>query len=134
MPVTAKLSREFYEKFGDTVVDELINLLNTVDIDSKAALRELNEANFARFDANVKQRFAEENARIEQRFAEQSTRMEQRFAEQNTRIEQRFTEQQARMEQRFAEMDVKLASLKSELIKWMFLFFMGSSFANYMHR
>ena len=119
MPVTAKLSREFYEKFGDAVVDELINLLNTVDTDSKAALRELNEANFARFDANVKQRFAEENARIEQRFAEQNARMEHRFG---------------RIEQRFAEMDVRLASLKSELIKWMFLFFMGSSLANYMHR
>jgi len=28
MPVTAKLSREFYEKFGNTVVDELVSWFN----------------------------------------------------------------------------------------------------------
>jgi len=31
MPVTARLSREFYDKFGDKVVDELVGLLNNMD-------------------------------------------------------------------------------------------------------
>ena len=159
MPVTATLSREFYEKFGDTVVIELINLLNTVDADSKATLRELNEANFARFDASMKQQFAEFNARVEQRFADANSRAEQRFADANARMEQRLGELQARVEQRlvqqdervdrrfreqdtkferrFAEIDVRLVglegkieALKPELIKWMFLFFTGSALAN----
>jgi hypothetical protein len=59
VPITAKLSREFYEKFGDAVVDELVNWFNQVDGAYKLDLRELNELNFARFDAKLEQRIAE---------------------------------------------------------------------------
>lgn len=58
MPITAKLSREFYEKFGDAVVDELVNWFNQVDATYRLDLRELNELNFARFDAKLEQRIA----------------------------------------------------------------------------
>jgi CRP-like cAMP-binding protein len=75
MPVTAKLSRGFYEKLGDTVANELVDLLNTVDANSRSELRELNELNFARFDAKVEQRFAEQDARIDRRFAEAESRL-----------------------------------------------------------
>ena len=70
MPITAKLSRRFYEQFGDDVVNELVNLLNTVDANSRSDLRELNELNFARFDAKVEQRFAESEAKLEKRLAD----------------------------------------------------------------
>src|SRR5437667_9873849 len=59
MPLTAKLSREFYDKFGNTVVDELVNWFNQVDATYKLELRDLNELNFARFDAKLEQRIAE---------------------------------------------------------------------------
>jgi hypothetical protein len=75
MPVTAKLSRGFYEKLGDTVANELVDLLNTVDANSRSELRELNELNFARFDAKVEQRFAVSDAKWERRFAEFETRI-----------------------------------------------------------
>jgi hypothetical protein len=38
-----KLSREFYDRFGDKVVDELVGLLNDVDATFKAELREQND-------------------------------------------------------------------------------------------
>ena len=75
MPVTARLSREFYDRFGDKLVDELVGLLNDVDATFKAELRELNERNLALFDARLERR---------------------------------------------------LADLKAELIKWMFLFWLGT--------
>ena len=53
MAVTAKLSRKFYEKFGDELTNELVELLNNVDATYRTELRELNEANFARFDAKL---------------------------------------------------------------------------------
>jgi hypothetical protein len=53
MPVTAKLSKEFYEKFGHDVVDELVNWFNQVDSTYRSELRELNELNFARFEAKL---------------------------------------------------------------------------------
>ena len=58
MPVTAKLSRKFYELFGDEIANELVTWFNDVDANYRADLRELNELNFARFDAKVEQRFA----------------------------------------------------------------------------
>ena len=59
MPVTAVLSKKFYEKFGEDVTNELVNWLNAVDATYRADLRELNELNFARFDAKLEQRLAQ---------------------------------------------------------------------------
>ena len=58
MPVTAKLSRKFYEKFGDELTNELVEWFNQVDATYRGDLRELNELNFARFDAKLDQRVA----------------------------------------------------------------------------
>ena len=70
MPVTAKLSKLFYERLGEQVTNELVEWFNSVDATYRSDLREMNEANFARFDAKVEQRFAESDARMERRFAE----------------------------------------------------------------
>ena len=64
MPVTAKLSREFYDRFGDKIVDELVGLLNDVDTIFKAELREQNDRNLALFDAKLEQRLAELRAEL----------------------------------------------------------------------
>ena len=65
MPVTAKLSRRFYERFGDEVTNELVEWFNQVDATYRTDLRELNEINFARFDAKLEQRVARVEARID---------------------------------------------------------------------
>jgi hypothetical protein len=83
MPVTARLSRRFYEKFGDEIVNELVEWLNQVDAMYRSELREQNELNFARFDARQGERLAE---------------------------------------------------LKAELIKWMFLFWAGTALAGLLVR
>ena len=89
MPVTAVLSKKFYEKFGEDVTNELVNWFNAVDAMYRADLRELNELNFARFDA---------------------------------KLEQRLAQSDAKWEARWHQLDARLAELKSELLKWMFLF------------
>jgi len=71
MPVTAKLSRKFYETFGDDLANEIVEWFNQVDLTYRTELRDLNDMNFARLEA-------------------------------------------------------KLADLRSELIKWMFLFWVGN--------
>ena len=65
MPVTAKLSRKFYEKFGDDVANELVDWFNMVDATYRSDLRELNELNFARFDAKLEQRLAQLETRLQ---------------------------------------------------------------------
>ena len=67
MPVTAVLSKKFYEKFGEDVTNELVNWFNAVDATYKADLRELNETNFQRFDAKLEQRLAQGLAGVETR-------------------------------------------------------------------
>ena len=64
MPITAKLSRRFYDQFGDEIVDELVELLNQVDLTYRSELRDQNEMNFARFEAKLDQRTAEVRAEI----------------------------------------------------------------------
>jgi hypothetical protein len=63
---TAKLSQQFYEKLGEDVTNELVNWFNAVDATYRADLRELNEANFARFDAKLEQRLAELRVELHQ--------------------------------------------------------------------
>jgi len=87
MPVTAKLSRKFYERFGDELANELVDWFNQVDATYRTDLRELNELNFARFDAKLEQRFAQADANWERRIAE----------------------------------------LRVDLIKWMFIFWTGTT-------
>jgi len=86
MPVTAKLSRRFYERFGDEVTNELVEWFNQVDATYRADLRELNELNFARFDAKLEQRFAQQDAKWEQRFAQQDSKWEQRASHFEVRL------------------------------------------------
>jgi len=64
MPVTAKLSKAFYEQVGEQAATELVDWLNAVDQSYRADLRELNELNFARFDAKLEQRIAEVRSEI----------------------------------------------------------------------
>jgi ABC-type Fe3+-siderophore transport system permease subunit len=64
MPVTAKLSRRFYQQFGDEVTNELVEWFNAVDATYQSSWKELNELNFARFDAKQEQRFAQLELRL----------------------------------------------------------------------
>jgi hypothetical protein len=59
MPVTAKLSKQFYDRLGEAVTNELVDWFNQVDAVYRSDLREMNEMNFARFDAKLEQRIAE---------------------------------------------------------------------------
>ena len=44
---------------GEDVANELVDWFNAVDLTYRTELRELNEMNFARFDAKLEQRLAE---------------------------------------------------------------------------
>jgi hypothetical protein len=97
VPVTAKLSRKVYDALGDEVANELVDWFNQVDLTYRTELRELNELNFARFDARLDQRLANLRGEMQGDLADLEVRTERRFAE-----------------------------LRAELLKWMFLFWLGT--------
>ena len=116
MPVTAKLSRKFYERFGDDIANELVDWFNMVDATYRSELRELNELNYARFDAKLEQRIAELRAEFNSRIAELRADTHAGFAKLD-----------AKFENRFLGMDTKLAQLETRLTKRMFGFWIAQA-------
>jgi len=102
MPVTVKLSRQFYDRLGDEVTNELVNWFNQVDTAYRSDLRELNELNFARFEASLGQRLAELRADLETRFERQLATLR-------------------------TDVITQIAEVRTDLIKWMFVFWAGST-------
>src|SRR5512142_2550922 len=105
MPVTAKLSRKFYEKFGDDLTNELVNWMNQVDATYRTEFRDLFEVHFGRFDAKLEQRVAQLDAKFDQRV----TQLDAKF-------EQRVTQLEARLDQRMAQLETRIERMKSELL------------------
>lgn len=126
MPVTAKLSRHFYERLGDDVANELVEWFNAVDATYKADLERMNDLNWDRFRAENRAQFAEFRADIDRKFAELRSEMDRKFAELRSEMDTRFAELRLEMDTRFAAQDVKIANLRAELIKWMFVFWAGT--------
>ena len=90
MPVTAKLSRKLYEKLGDEVANELVEWFNLVDATYRSDLKELNELNFARFDAKLEQRLAELRTELQAEMQAGFARVDRRLAELETRLTKRL--------------------------------------------
>lgn len=96
MPVTAKLSRKFYEKLGDEVANELVEWFNVVDAAYRTDLRELNELNFNRFRAELRGSVAELRGELAQFRGE----MEGRLARFEADIDRRLAELETRLTRR----------------------------------
>lgn len=75
MPVTAKLSRKFYERFGDDIADEFVNWFNAVDSTYQNQLREMNELNWQRFRGELHTAIAQSEARLTEKFSEKFSDM-----------------------------------------------------------
>jgi vacuolar-type H+-ATPase subunit I/STV1 len=100
VPVTAKLSKRFYDVLGEDIANELVDWFNAVDLTYRTDLRELNELNFARFDAKLEQRLAELRAELRTELHQVRAELQQLRTELNTGLQQ----------------------VRTELLRWMFGF------------
>ena len=127
MPVTARLSKRFYDTFGDEIANDLVEWFNQVDATYRQELREQNDLNWGRVEARIGQG----EARMEARISQGEARLEARFGQ----VESRMVEMETRLRSEFhqeltglrADMDVGLERLRSDLLKWMFLFWCGTA-------
>jgi hypothetical protein len=71
MPITAKLSRKLYETFGDEAAGDMVDWMHQVDA-QRNELRELNELNYARFEARLAQLEATIVARLESKIEQRT--------------------------------------------------------------
>ena len=148
MPVTAKLSKKFYDTLGEDIANELVDWFNQVDATYRSELRDLNELNFARFDAKLEQRIAEVRAdiavsygKIESQVDALNRKLDAQVGVLNGKMD---TQIDALSDKIDAQVDAlsgridgqaeslrgyigsRIDSLRAELIKWMFLFWLGT--------
>ncbi len=107
MPVTAKLSKRFYDALGEDVVNEMVEWFNTVDATYRADLMQLIEAQAQRFDA-----------RLELRLSGVKTELRGEISSLHAEISAMRGEMVTRSD---------LAGLRAELLKWVFLFWLGTA-------
>ena len=119
MPVTARLSKAFYDRLGEDIAGELVTWFNAVDTTYRTDLQTLNEGNLVRFDAKLERRFAEQDARFDRLFADFEVKFERRLAEVEVKFERRLAAFEVTFEQR-------LSDLESRLVMRMFVFWAGS--------
>ena len=82
---------------------------NRVDATYRLDLRELNDLNYARFEAKLEQRLAELKAEL------------------RTEFHAGLSDLRAEVHALRRELASELASQKAELVKWMFLFWVGTA-------
>jgi exonuclease VII large subunit len=122
VPVTARLSKRFYDVLGEDVANELVDWFNAVDLTYRADLRELNELNYARFEAKLEQRLAELRAELRQEMADLRAELREQIA--GLRAEIRTDSQEVRTE--VQQGNTALERVRAELLRWMFGFWVTS--------
>jgi len=95
VPITARLSKRFYDQFGEETANELVDWMNKVDAVQKSEFRDLLAAHTERIDA----RFAAMDAK----FAAMEARMD------------------AKLEHFRMEMKAEFAAVRAEQVRWLFL-------------
>lgn len=108
MPVTARLSKRFYDKFGDEIANEFVDWFNQVDATYRSEFRDLFQTNFAQFDAKLEQRVGELHAKLDQRIAEVKGEL------------------RAEMHAGFGALGRDLERQRADLMRWMFIYWAGS--------
>jgi hypothetical protein len=121
MPVTAKLSKLFYDRLGDQVANELVEWFNLVDEDYRGQLRALNELNFARFDAKVEQRMAELRADLNTKIDRVHAELDAKYTELSAKIDRVHTELGAKIEGVAAQLTATLERRLGDQTRWLFV-------------
>jgi hypothetical protein len=130
MPVTAKLSRKFYDQFGDEIANELVEWFNKVDETYRTELRELNELNYARFDAKLEQRIAELRSTLREEMAGLQSGLRGELADLGSTLRREAAEMGFglraeiaalgdKLGERITALELRVASERVSLIRWM---------------
>lgn len=111
MAITSRLSRKLHETFGQEAAEDLVDWMRGIDT-QRAELRELNELSVSRLEARMDARIGELRAEMHARFA---------------RCDVEFQAVRGEMATGFAKLEAKIEQRFGELMKWSFLFWIGST-------
>ncbi|WP_200867113.1 LA_3696 family protein [Thermoanaerobaculum aquaticum] len=135
MPVVA-VSKALRDRLGDEGAEDLAKLLSSVEEAAREDTLVVVEERFARrlaeTESRLNQRILETEARLDNRVTEEVAKLEVQIA----RVDSRITEEVAKLELQIARVDNRITeevtklradmtAFKTEIIKWMFLFWIG---------
>lgn len=103
-----RLSRKLHDALGDDLAEELEAGFDQLDAQNRAAFRELLEM------------------RLDQHLGEAEAKLRQEIGGLEMRLRQEMAGLEVRLRQEIAELRVGLAGAESRLIRWMFLFWVGT--------
>lgn len=118
MPITAKLSKAFYDRFGDEIVAELVEWLNQVDAAYRSDLKAMIDANDLRIDS----RFEQLRAEIRADLAELRSELRGEIGDTRSALRKDMTDG-------FTALGLQIAGVRADLMKWSFVFWVGAVLA-----
>lgn len=124
--MTARLSRQFYEKLGDEVANELVDWLNQVDAQYKSELRELAESYFERFRAELRAEMGTIRAELDSKLDSRTATLRAELGGETAALGGEIAALRGGMATLKAEVRSEISGLRAELLKWMFLFWAGN--------
>lgn len=110
MATTPKLPLKLHERLGDEAMTELLTMFTDLGAESRAEFQELRAAD-ARLEARMEAGFAD---------------VRQEIADVREDLEQQIANLRADLKQQIADLRPQIVSVQGELIKWTFLFWLGT--------
>jgi hypothetical protein len=109
VPVTARLSKAFYDQLGEQVANELVEWMNLVDLTWRNEMRAANDASFARFEAVLDARFAQANMGWE-------AKLREAFEAFEVKLDEKLGLRLGPLEARITLLETRLARLEDLLL------------------
>ncbi len=114
--------RVLREKLGEDGADALVSLINEGQGQAKADILTFVEEKFER-------RLSEEMAKVNERITTELGKVNERITTEGAKLHETITREIGKVNERItgveARLDVGMARLRAELIRWMFLFWIG---------
>jgi len=100
----------------------MVDWFNAVDLTYRADLRELNELNYARFEAKLEQRLAELRAELRQELADLRAGLQAEIAEFRAELRAEFRTELEKVRTEVHQANTAIERVRADLLRWMFGF------------
>ncbi len=117
------------DKLGEDASEGLIHLVNEATGDARDNIILMAEEKFEKRlteeTAKLDKRITDETAKLDKRITEETAKLDKRITDETAKLDKRITEEVAKLRVEIGAIRTDMASFKAEIIKWMFLFWVG---------
>jgi hypothetical protein len=113
------------KEFLNEKMNEINTRFNSLELSFEKKFNKIDQK-FITFESSTIQRFNQNQSNIDQRFTTFQANIDLKFSESQSNVDQRFKDAESFNSQKFTEIkasiNTKIAEAKSDLTKWMFIF------------